>query len=112
MLALLLYRPDFTPPWDTKPYLKQITLSRLGSPQVEEMARRVTGGRALPAEVIEQVVARTDGVPLFVEELTKMVIESDLVRPVDDHYELNKPLPSVPHPHSLVSDAGLVTLSA
>jgi len=101
MLALLLFRPDFTPPWDTKPHLKQIMLSRLGSPQVEEMAKRVTGGRALPAEVIEQVVARTDGVPLFVEELTKMVIESDLVRRVDDRYELNKPLPPLGIPITL-----------
>ena len=67
---------EFTPPWGNRSYLSQLTLSRLGRSQVEVMVEQVTGGKALPPEVVQQIVAKTDGVPLFVEELTKMVVES------------------------------------
>ena len=78
LLAVLTFRPEFTPPWGSRSYLSQLTLSRLGRPQVEAMVEKVTGGKALPAEVVQQIVSKTDGVPLFVEELTKMVLESGL----------------------------------
>ncbi|MBI3756512.1 MAG: AAA family ATPase [Deltaproteobacteria bacterium] len=77
LLALLTFRPEFTSPWGNRSHLSQMTLSRLGSSQVEAMVERVAGGKALPAEVVQQIVAKTDGVPLFVEELTKMVVESE-----------------------------------
>ena len=57
------------------------------------MTDRVTHGKALPPEVVEQVVAKTDGVPLFVEELTKMVLESGLLQEREECYELTGPLP-------------------
>ena len=57
------------------------------------MVDRVTGGKPLPAEVLQQIVRKTDGVPLFVEELTKMVLESGLLREADGHYALTGPLP-------------------
>ena len=57
------------------------------------MTARVAHGKALPAEVVEQVVAKTDGVPLFVEELTKMVLESGLLQELEDRYELTGPCP-------------------
>ncbi|MBI3799109.1 MAG: AAA family ATPase [Deltaproteobacteria bacterium] len=76
LLAVLTYRPEFTPPWGSHSYLSQLTLSRLGRTQVEVMVEKVTGGKALPVEVVRQIASKTDGVPLFVEELTKMVIES------------------------------------
>jgi len=101
LLALLTFRPDFTPPWSPRSYLTQLTLSRLGRPQVEAMVEEVTGGKALPAEVLQQIVAKTDGVPLFVEELTKMVLESGLLREEDDHYELTGPLPPLAIPSTL-----------
>ena len=69
--VLLTFRPEFTPPWGNRSHLSQLTLSRLGRTQVEAMVERVTGGKALPPEVVQQIVAKTDGVPLFVEELTK-----------------------------------------
>src|SRR5712692_2646930 len=69
LLALLTFRPDFTSPWGSRSYLSQLTLNRLERPQVETMVERVTGGKALPPEVVQQIVAKTDGVPLFVEEL-------------------------------------------
>jgi predicted ATPase len=76
LLALLTFRPEFTPLWGNRSHLSQLTLSRLGRQHVEAMVEKVTGGKALPPEVMQQIVAKTDGVPLFVEELTKMVIES------------------------------------
>ena len=76
LLVVLTFRPEFTPPWGSHSYLSQLTLSRLGRSQVEAMVEKVTGGKALPKEVVQQIVSKTDGVPLFVEELTKMVVES------------------------------------
>lgn len=80
LLDVLTFRPDFTPPWQPRSHITQLTLTRLGRPQVERMVEQVTGGKALPAEVLRQIVSKTDGVPLFVEELTKMVLESGLLR--------------------------------
>src|SRR5262245_57416677 len=78
ILILLSFRSDFRPPWALRSHLTQLTLNRLGRRQVEAMIESVTGGKTLPAEVLQQVVTKTDGVPLFVEEFTKMVLESDL----------------------------------
>ena len=61
----------------------------------------MTKGKALPAEVLEQIVARTDGVPLFIEELTKTVLESGLLREAGDRYELTGPLPPLAIPSTL-----------
>ena len=80
MLTLLTCRPEFLPSWASRSHLTQVTLTRLGHPQVEAMITSLTSGKALPAAVVEQIVARTDGVPLFVEELVKMILESGLVR--------------------------------
>ena len=101
LLALLTVRPDFTPPWRPHAHITQLTLSRLRRPQVEAMVERVTGGKALPAEVLQQIIGKTDGVPLFVEELTKMVLESALLRETDDHYELTRALPPLAIPSTL-----------
>ena len=101
MLALLVSRPEFTPPWGTRSYLSQLTLGRLDRSQVVGMVKRVTGGKSLPEEVMEQIVTKTDGVPLFVEELTKMVLESEGMRVVNNHYELTGPLSSVAIPATL-----------
>jgi class 3 adenylate cyclase/tetratricopeptide (TPR) repeat protein len=76
LLVLLTFRPEFTPPWRPHSHITQLTLTRLGRPQVEAMVEQVTGGKILPIEVLQQIVRKTDGVPLFVEELTKTVVES------------------------------------
>ena len=78
-----------------------MTLPRLPRQQATEMTDRVAHGKALPAEVVEQVVAKTDGVPLFVEELTKMVLESGLLQEREDYYELTEPLPPLAIPTTL-----------
>src|SRR5262249_56101496 len=92
ILALWTFRPDFSPPWTGRAHLTQVTLSRLPRHQAAEMTGRVAHGKALPPEVVAQVVAKTDGVPLFVEELTKMVLESGLLREREERYELTGPL--------------------
>ena len=101
MMTLLTCRPEFRPPWGFRAHLTPITLNRLPRTQVAVMVERVVGGKTLPAEVHQQVVARTDGVPLFVEELTRMVLESGLLREREDHYELTGPLPPLAIPTTL-----------
>src|SRR5262249_2735316 len=101
LLAVLTFRPEFTPLWGAHSYLRQLTLSRLGQTQVEVMVGKVTGGKALPREVVQQIGAKADGVPLFVEELTKMVLESGLLTAAEDHYKLIGPLPPLAIPATL-----------
>jgi predicted ATPase/class 3 adenylate cyclase len=101
VLVLLTFRPDFRPPWAMLSHLTQLTLSRLGRKQVEQIVEKVASGKALPPEVVQQVVSKTDGVPLFVEELTKMVLESGWLREADGHYELIGSLPPLAIPATL-----------
>ncbi len=100
-LMLLTCRPEFHAPWGFRAYVTPLTLSRLPHTQVEIMVERVAGGKALPLELLQQVVAKTDGVPLFVEEVTKMLVESGLLREREDHYELTAPLPLLEIPATL-----------
>jgi TOMM system kinase/cyclase fusion protein len=92
MLVLLLFRPEFHPPWVDRS-LSQLTLTRLSPSEVTLMITQLTGGKTLPAEVHQHVVATTDGVPLFVEEVTKMVLESGLLQEREECYALAGPLP-------------------
>jgi TOMM system kinase/cyclase fusion protein len=101
LLTLLTFRPDFRPPWTGRAHLTQVMLPRLPRRQAVEMTGRVAHGKALPSEVVEQVVAKTDGVPLFVEELTKMVLESGLLQERAERYELTGPLPPLAIPTTL-----------
>jgi predicted ATPase/class 3 adenylate cyclase len=101
ILALFTFRPDFSPPWTGRAHLTQVTLPRLPRCQAVEMTGQVAHGKALPPEVVEQVVAKTDGVPLFVEELTKMVLESGLLQERAERYELTGPLPPLAIPTTL-----------
>jgi class 3 adenylate cyclase/tetratricopeptide (TPR) repeat protein len=101
VLALITFRPEFAPPWSGHGHVTALSLGRLGRRQGGAMVERVTGGKALPAEVLEQILLRTDGVPLFVEELTKTVIESGLLRDRGDRYELDGPLPPLAIPATL-----------
>jgi predicted ATPase/class 3 adenylate cyclase len=101
MLTLLTCRPEFRPPWPTHAPLTQVTLNRLGRAQVEAMLPSLTGDKTLPLEIVEQVIAKTDGVPLFVEELIKMILESGLVQEQADRYVLTGPLPPLAIPSTL-----------
>ena len=101
ILALFTCRPDFSPPWTGRAHLTQVTVPRLPRRQAVEVIHQVVHGKALPPEVVEQIVARTDGVPLFVEELTKMVLESGLLQEREERYELTGPLPPLAIPATL-----------
>jgi class 3 adenylate cyclase/predicted ATPase len=77
VLLIVTYRPEFEPPWIGRPYVTALTLSRLGEREITAMIDRVTGNKALPRSIRQDIIERTDGVPLFVEEMTKAVLEAE-----------------------------------
>jgi TOMM system kinase/cyclase fusion protein len=77
VLALLTFRPNFEPPWPTRAHVLPIALARLSRRQAQELVTAATSQGALPDELVERIATRADGVPLFVEELAKGVVESD-----------------------------------
>jgi tetratricopeptide (TPR) repeat protein len=101
VLLLLTSRPEFEPAWSGRPNLDTIPLNRLSGIQVGAVATGVAGGKTLPREVTDQVVKRTDGVPLFIEELTKSLLESGLLQQREHEYELARSLPSMTIPTTL-----------
>src|ERR687888_1660169 len=101
ILVLFTFRPDFSPPWTGRAHITQVTVHRLSRRQAVEVIRQVAHGKVLPPEVVEQIVAKTDGVPLFVEELTKMVLESGLLQEQDERYALTGPLHPLAIPATL-----------
>ncbi len=76
VLLLAMFRPEFQPPWTGQPHVTMLTLARLDRRDTAAMVANVAGNAALPPEIVEEIAERTDGVPLFVEELTKAVLES------------------------------------
>ncbi len=101
LLTVLTCRPTFQPSWTHRSYLTEVSVTRLAQPQVERMVERVAGEKTLPAALRQQIIAKTDGVPLFVEELTKAILESGHLKAVDDHYELTEPLSTFTIPATL-----------
>ena len=101
LLMVLTFRPDFTPPWTTRSHLTSITLNRLERGQIEMLVRNLAKGKALPEEVLEHIVRKTDGVPLFVEELTKTILGSKVLRETDARFDLTGPLSAVAIPATL-----------
>ena len=101
VLALFTFRPEFEPPWVGLPNVGTLPLGRLDRNDVESMVARVTGGRVLPAEVMNQIVAKTDGNPLFVEELTKAVLETGILAAGPEGYRPSGPLPPLAIPDTL-----------
>jgi predicted ATPase len=93
VLALVTFRTEFVPPWPSHTHVTSLTLNRLGRRRCGRLVAGLTEGRSLPAEVLDRIVVRADGVPLFVEELTKTVLESGLLRAEGDRYELEGALP-------------------
>ena len=101
LLALITYRPEFSPAWVGLPHVSLMTLSRLLPRQRAELISQMTGGKTLPREITDQIVERTDGVPLFIEELTKSVIESGVVADAGNRFTLTGAAPSLAIPTSL-----------
>jgi class 3 adenylate cyclase/predicted ATPase len=88
LLSVLVFRPEFRPPWPTGPDQTTVALAPLTRDETADMITRVAGDKRLPSEVLKQLVANTDGNPLFVEELTKVVLESGLLLEAGDRYEI------------------------
>ena len=74
-LLIVTFRPDFAPPWVGSPHVTTLGLNRFGQRYAAALIDRVTQGKSLPPEVLKEIVAKADGVPLFLEELTKTVVE-------------------------------------
>ena len=77
VLLIVTYRPEFEPPWIGRPYVTALTLNRLGEREIAAMIDGVTGNKLLPANVRQDIIERTDGIPLFAEEMTKAVLEAE-----------------------------------
>ncbi|HSS64411.1 MAG TPA: AAA family ATPase, partial [Gammaproteobacteria bacterium] len=101
MLIIITFRPEYSPPWKGHAHVTSLSLSRLSRSQAVMMLDRVTGGKALPAGIRDQIIEKTDGVPLFLEELTRTVIDSGLIEDRGSHYALSGPLPALAIPSTL-----------
>src|SRR5207302_10591872 len=95
LCLVLTARPEFHPPWAMVAHFTSLTLRRLAAAEVVRLVTYVVDDKALPPAVLQEVVRKTDGVPLFVEELTKTVFEPGLLQEQDERYELTGPLPSM-----------------
>jgi class 3 adenylate cyclase/tetratricopeptide (TPR) repeat protein len=101
VLMIITFRPEFAAPWAGRPHVTLLSLSRLQPTQRAEMIAHLTEGKELPAEVAEQVMYRSDGIPLFIEELTKAVVESGLLTDAGGRYTVTAPLPALAIPMTL-----------
>src|SRR6266481_4298789 len=101
MLVVATYRPELTPPWPQRSHMTPITLNRLERPEVEAMVGHLAGGRPLPGEVVDHIVAKADGVPLYVEELTKAILGSGVLEARGDAYVLTGSLAQLHIPATL-----------
>jgi len=101
VLVVATFRPEFAPRWVGASHVSMQTLRKFSRRESDAFVERLTGGKALPPDVAERIIAHTDGVPLFVEELTRAVLEGDLLTEESDRYVLAGPLPAFAIPTSL-----------
>ena len=101
VLLVITFRPEFQPPWVGQPQVTMLALNRLDRRDRTALVEQIAGSKPLPIEVVSQIADRTDGVPLFVEELTKSVLESGVLREESDRYVLDSTLPPLAIPMTL-----------
>jgi len=101
VLLVVTFRPEFQPPWTGQPQVTVLALNRLDRRDQTALIGQIAGGKVLPNEVVDQIIDRTDGVPLFIEELTKSVLEGGLLREEADRYVLDRAVPPFTIPTSL-----------
>ncbi len=101
ILLVLTYRPEYQPPWLGLSQVTRVTLTRLARKETVTLVERITGGKKLPTEVVDLIVAKTDGVPLFIEEFTKTVLESNLLKLTEHGYQLTGSLSDIAIPSTL-----------
>jgi class 3 adenylate cyclase/tetratricopeptide (TPR) repeat protein len=100
-LLLVTSRPEFVSPWGAHAHVTSLSLNRLSRRHGAAIVQKVTEGKALPGQVLEQILAKTDGVPLFVEELTKTVLEAGFLKDTGERYVLEGSLPPLAIPSTL-----------
>lgn len=101
IFVLMTYRPEFEPSWSGLANVSLVRLDRLDRQDTRALVEQVADGRQLPREMMKQIIDKTDGIPLFVEELTKMVLESGLLVEDAGRYRLDSPLPPLAIPATL-----------
>jgi len=101
LLVLAIHRPELTPRWPQRSHMTPITLNRLERSEVETMVSHLAGGRSLPRQVVDHIVAKADGVPLYVEELTKAILGSGVLEARGDAYVLTGSLAQLHIPETL-----------
>jgi predicted ATPase len=101
VLLIVTFRPEFQPPWPGQPQVGVLALNRLDRRDRAALITQIAGGKTLPDDVVAQIADRTDGVPLFVEELTKSVLERGLLREENDRFVLDRPLQPLAIPATL-----------
>jgi TOMM system kinase/cyclase fusion protein len=101
LFVLLTCRPYFQPSWHHRSYLTEMTLNHLSHTQVAQIVTGMTDGKTFPAEVLQQIIEKTDGIPLFVEEITKTILESGQLTAANGHYELAGSLSTLTIPATL-----------
>ena len=101
VLLIVTFRPEFQPPWAGQPQVSMLALNRLDRRDCTTLIAQIAGSKTLPDEVVFAIAERTDGVPLFVEELTKSVLERGLLREENDRYVLDRPLQPLAIPATL-----------
>jgi class 3 adenylate cyclase/tetratricopeptide (TPR) repeat protein len=101
VLMVVTARPEYQPGWGSPAHVTLLRLNRLGQRHCVALVGAVARGKSLPAEVLAEIVRKTDGVPLFVEELTKTVVQSGLLRETTERYELQGALPALAIPATL-----------
>jgi class 3 adenylate cyclase/predicted ATPase len=101
VLLIVTFRPDFQPPWTGQPQVSMLALNRLDQRDRTALVGQIAGGKELPRELVAQIADRTDGVPLFIEELTKSILESGALRVEANRYVLDSALPPIDIPTTL-----------
>jgi DNA-binding response OmpR family regulator/predicted ATPase len=101
VLLLVTARPEFAAPWPVYAHMTCVTLARLSREDAALLIERVVGGKTLPRQVVKQILAQADGVPLFIEELTRSLLEAGFLREGPDGYEMIGPYPSQTVPKTL-----------
>ena len=101
VLLIVTFRPELQPPWAGQPRVSMLALRRLDRRDCTTLITQIGGGKTLPDEVVFAIADRTDGVPLFVEELTKSVLERGLLREENDRYVFDRPLQPLAIPATL-----------
>src|SRR5215469_16515715 len=101
ILVIMTFRPEFTPPWVGRSHVTLLSLNRLPIRHRAEMITHVIGGKILPKEIANQIIDRTDGIPLFIEELTKAVVESGVLAETGKGYRVTGPVAPLTIPTTL-----------